>query len=82
MVAYAGDETAEYGRLYARVQAHLLADYALQQGGHALALFVVAVWVVQLLWSGWWMARCRFGPLEWLWRTATYRRRQPLRRAG
>ena len=50
-------------------------------GRTGLALFVVAVWVVQLLWSGWWMARRRFGPLEWLWRTATYRRRQPLRKA-
>jgi uncharacterized protein len=27
-----------------------------------------------------WLARYRFGPLEWLWRTATYARAQPLRR--
>lgn len=30
--------------------------------------------------SGAWLARFRFGPLEWLWRTITYWRRQPLRR--
>jgi uncharacterized membrane protein YeiB len=28
-----------------------------------------------------WLARYRFGPLEWLWRTVTYARVQPLRRA-
>jgi uncharacterized protein len=27
-----------------------------------------------------WLARYRFGPLEWLWRTLTYARVQPLRR--
>jgi uncharacterized protein len=30
--------------------------------------------------SSMWLARYRFGPLEWLWRTATYARAQPLRR--
>jgi uncharacterized protein len=28
-----------------------------------------------------WLARYRFGPLEWLWRTLTYARLQPLRRS-
>jgi uncharacterized protein len=28
-----------------------------------------------------WLARFRFGPLEWLWRSATYARLQPLRRS-
>jgi uncharacterized protein len=27
-----------------------------------------------------WLARYRFGPLEWLWRVFTYARLQPLRR--
>ncbi len=43
-------------------------------------LIVFAVWVVQLLWSPWWLARFRFGPFEWLWRSLTYMRMQPLRR--
>jgi uncharacterized protein len=30
--------------------------------------------------SRWWLARYRFGPLEWLWRSITYRQFQPLRR--
>ena len=46
-----------------------------------VAAFVVVVWAAQLWWSPRWLARYRFGPVEWLWRTATHRRRQPLRRA-
>ena len=29
--------------------------------------------------SQWWMGRFRFGPAEWLWRTLTYGRLQPMR---
>lgn len=58
--------------------------------GHGLGLFervggpgqvgiVVGIWVLQLIWSPWWLARFRFGPLEWLWRFAAYMRRQPMR---
>jgi uncharacterized protein len=32
----------------------------------------VAIFVFQIIWSRWWLARFRFGPLEWLWRAATY----------
>ena len=44
-----------------------------------IALFILGVWAVQLWWSQAWLARFRFGPAEWLWRCATYRRWQPLR---
>jgi uncharacterized protein len=44
----------------------------------------VGVWVVFatviVLFSNLWLARFRYGPLEWLWRMATYARREPLRR--
>jgi uncharacterized protein len=40
----------------------------------ALALFAFDVALCR-----WWLARFRFGPAEWLWRTATYARIQPLR---
>ena len=40
---------------------------------------VVAVIGLQLLWSPWWLARFRFGPFEWLWRSLTYWQRQPMR---
>ena len=32
------------------------------------------VYSIQIAASGWWLARYRFGPLEWLWRMATYGR--------
>lgn len=33
---------------------------------------VVAVWVLQLIWSPLWLARLQMGPLEWLWRRLSY----------
>ena len=42
--------------------------------------FIVVIWALQLWWSQAWLRRFRFGPCEWLWRVATYRRLQPLRR--
>jgi uncharacterized protein len=39
---------------------------------------MVLIWAAQLWWSPWWLARYRFGPVEWLWRSLTYRRRQPM----
>ncbi|MEM9304517.1 MAG: DUF418 domain-containing protein, partial [Pseudomonadota bacterium] len=45
-------------------------------------IVVLCVWMLLLVWSPWWLARFRFGPLEWLWRTLTYGRLQPLRKTG
>lgn len=33
----------------------------------------------QIVASRWWLARFRFGPAEWLWRSLTYGRWQPMR---
>ncbi|NUR90511.1 MAG: DUF418 domain-containing protein [Nonomuraea sp.] len=44
----------------------------------AMAAGIVAV---QWAWSAWWLRRFRFGPLEWLWRWATWGRR-PSQRLG
>ena len=44
-----------------------------------LAAFVIAVWALQLWWSQAWLDRFRYGPVEWLWRCATYRSWQRLR---
>ncbi|HRF83728.1 MAG: DUF418 domain-containing protein [Xanthomonadales bacterium] len=38
--------------------------------------------VAQIGLSAVWLSRFRFGPVEWLWRSFTYRRKVPLRRAG
>jgi uncharacterized protein len=47
---------------------------------HELYYVVFAIWCVQLVISPIWLKRYQFGPLEWLWRTLTYGRRQPMRR--
>lgn len=44
-------------------------------------LIVLAIWAFQLLLSPWWLARFRYGPLEWAWRSLSYGTRQPFRRA-
>jgi len=44
-----------------------------------LIWIVFAIWVLQLLYSPWWLKRFRFGPMEWLWRSLTYWKRQPMR---
>lgn len=41
---------------------------------------VIAVWLLQLIWSPLWLSRFRMGPLEWLWRRLSYGRDLPLRR--
>ncbi len=43
--------------------------------------FVAAIWVLQLFASPIWLRHFRFGPAEWLWRSLTYWRRQPMRLA-
>ena len=56
----------------------LLADADLTRT--MLVGFIAAVWALQLWWSTAWLDQFRYGPAEWLWRTATYLRPQPLRR--
>lgn len=40
----------------------------------------LAMYLLQIPLSAWWLRRYRFGPLEWLWRSLTYGRLQPMRR--
>lgn len=40
---------------------------------------VVVVWIIQILLTRFWLKRFRFGPFEWLWRSLTYWKMQPLR---
>lgn len=39
----------------------------------------MALFVAEIAMSGWWLRRFRFGPVEWLWRGATYGSLPPLR---
>lgn len=61
--------------------------------GHGLGLFAgidrlgqvfvtFAVWLILLAVAPLWLARFRFGPLEWLWRTATYGHVEPIGRTA
>lgn len=53
-----------------------------QFGRHGTAtqwLFVLGAWILMLICSPPWLARYRQGPLEWLWRSLTAWRLQPLR---
>lgn len=42
-------------------------------------LIVVIVWILVAIASVLWLRHFRFGPAEWLWRSLTYRRWQPMR---
>jgi uncharacterized protein len=42
---------------------------------------VLAIWILQLIVSPLWLEYFYFGPLEWVWRSLTYWRFQPFRRA-
>ncbi|NQZ21396.1 MAG: DUF418 domain-containing protein [Colwellia sp.] len=42
-------------------------------------LLVFAIIIFQLIFSKWWLNRYRFGPMEWLWRSLTYKKRQPMK---
>ena len=70
--------------LQSAVLSTIFAAYGLGLHGHLSRgwqlLLVLALFAAQVLWSRWWMARYRFGPLEWLWRALTYLRWPPMRR--
>jgi uncharacterized protein len=45
------------------------------QVGPAVGLLIsLTIFAVQVVYSRWWLARFRFGPLEWAWRAITYGR--------
>ncbi|HZI13637.1 MAG TPA: DUF418 domain-containing protein [Myxococcus sp.] len=43
--------------------------------------FCLGVFAVQVVWSHLWLSRFRFGPAEWVWRSLTYGKAQPMRLA-
>jgi len=42
-------------------------------------LIGLAVYVFQIFFSKWWLENFRFGPVEWLWRSLTYFKIQPMK---
>lgn len=47
---------------------------------YELYYIVISIWVFQLIVSPIWLKYFRFGPLEWLWRSLTYWKLQPMKR--
>jgi len=45
--------------------------------GYQLYGVVAGIWALEIAWSLWWLRRFQIGPFEWVWRSLTYRRRQP-----
>lgn len=43
----------------------------------ALAI-AVGLYAAQIAFSAWWLRRYRYGPVEWLWRSLMYGKRQPM----
>ncbi len=50
-----------------------------QLTGWQLYGVVAGIWIVEIAWSLWWLARFRIGPFEWVWRSLIYRRAQSWR---
>lgn len=48
-------------------------------GPFGLIVLMVAIYIAQLFFSWWWLNRYRFGPMEWIWRSLTDGKWQPLR---
>jgi len=50
------------------------------RAGPAAGVALTAViFLIQVVLSVWWLRRFQFGPMEWVWRSLTYRKRQPMR---
>ncbi|MFY0527510.1 DUF418 domain-containing protein [Archangium gephyra] len=50
-------------------------------GPAATIALTVGLFCMQVAWSHWWLARYRFGPVEWVWRSLTYGKAQPMKRS-
>jgi uncharacterized protein len=51
--------------------------------GAALGIgLTIAIYLLQIPISHWWMKRFKYGPAEWLWRSLTYLKPQPMRRTS
>ena len=88
-VAEQRHDRAEHARLVARDDAHardgVVARLELDLGEVdrvGQIIIVLGVWLFQIPFSLWWLERFRFGPFEWLWRSLSYLRFQPMRRQG
>jgi uncharacterized protein len=54
--------------------------YMEKVGPFYFTLFGIAVFIVQVILSTIWLKYFNYGPIEWLWRSATYKKWQPLKK--
>jgi uncharacterized protein len=50
-----------------------------QVGAATGLLLTIVIYALQIPLSAWWLRRFQFGPIEWLWRSLTYLKPQPMR---
>ena len=51
--------------------------------GAAVSLVIgILVFVLQILFSNYWLKRYQYGPVEWVWRSLTYLKIQPIKNRG
>ena len=48
-------------------------------GPTGVTAYAILFFSVQLVFCAWWLQRFRFGPVEWIWRSLTYWKTQPMR---
>ena len=48
-------------------------------GPAVVTIFAILFFAIQIVFSEWWLKRFRYGPMEWVWRSLTYLKAQPLR---
>lgn len=48
---------------------------------YELYLITFGIWIFQVIFSNVWLKYYRFGPLEWVWRSLTYWKKQPFKRS-
>lgn len=53
-----------------------------QMGAAAGIGLTFVIYLLQIPFSHWWMKRFKYGPAEWLWRSLTYLKPQPMGRNG
>ncbi len=47
-------------------------------GPAAVLTYAIVFFAIQIIIANWWLTYFRFGPMEWLWRSLTYMKVQPL----
>jgi uncharacterized protein len=49
-------------------------------GASVWAAISLMVFILQIIFSKWWLGRFQYGPVEWLWRSLTYFKVWPLKK--